>query len=760
MRSIAPFMRNLSVITPCSRPENLVSLAASLTEAKELFDVRWHVVHDCRSGECGFPLPDFVRGHLWHRPSKGLETAGHAQMNHALDRITDGLVWRLDDDNLPVPGFFKRLAELEAANPAVDLFLFGQLAAGRYDEAKWPGGVVHPIPEVGLMDSAQFVFRREVLGALRFQADDYKADGHFIEALHGQVGSTKTWIEPGPLTAYNALARKENKMPHFYKEISGFFHCEPLYKRVVEEAKDGAVFVEVGVWRGQSAAYMGVEIANSGKRITLHAVDSFTGTADGRSDSSVANHVGQLDAARFNSAKRVLAPVSDHVKVVRGMSADVATRFADGSLDFVFLDADHTEAGCRADILAWLPKGKPGGLLAGDDYCHPEVGDGVRNAVDALLPGAVVPERFEDHVSGWWEYRVPERATEVVLYDGPLVKTSVDHFQKISVVTPLHVAGNRFVLEAYESLCHQTERDWEWVVLENSGGHVPEKIREDRRVRVMRDEPGDAGDTPAHIGALKRRLCAEARAPFVIELDCDDVLRPDALELVLAEFDVPGRPDFVYSDFAEFRDGTLEPNTPYRADCGWGTYPMTFRGKPLLAHRAPPATPQNCRWVDWAPNHVRAWRAAAYREVGGHDPRLAVADDHDLVVRFLLAGKVFRHVPLPLYFYRVHADNTVGARNAEIRAQVDRNYEKYRWALAQASGHVWVGRDTSCRVAMAPGEWLFLRCPRADWYDRSAIPLLKGDLAVSRLVERDGEVLADLIRLGEGYEHMGPLGGD
>eukprot|EP00933_Yihiella_yeosuensis_P019926 TRINITY_DN16071_c0_g1_i1.p1 TRINITY_DN16071_c0_g1~~TRINITY_DN16071_c0_g1_i1.p1 ORF type:complete len:338 (+),score=57.83 TRINITY_DN16071_c0_g1_i1:71-1084(+) len=50
-------------------------------------------------------------------------------------------------------------------------------------------------------------------------------------------------------------------------------------------------------------------------------------------------------------------------------ASDVAPRlFDDGSLDFVFIDARHDEYAVWQDMLAWWPKLRQGGLLAGDDY--------------------------------------------------------------------------------------------------------------------------------------------------------------------------------------------------------------------------------------------------------------------------------------------------------------------------------------------------------------------------------------------------------
>jgi hypothetical protein len=42
--------------------------------------------------------------------------------------------------------------------------------------------------------------------------------------------------------------------------------------------------------------------------------------------------------------------------------------FEDNSLDFVYIDANHTYEGVKEDIKYWYPKVKPGGLLLGHDY--------------------------------------------------------------------------------------------------------------------------------------------------------------------------------------------------------------------------------------------------------------------------------------------------------------------------------------------------------------------------------------------------------
>src|SRR5690606_11229810 len=55
---------------------------------------------------------------------------------------------------------------------------------------------------------------------------------------------------------------------------------------------------------------------------------------------------------------------------VKARSVAAAKHVPDGSLDFVYIDADHSYAGVRADIAAWRPKIRAGGIIAGHDYAY------------------------------------------------------------------------------------------------------------------------------------------------------------------------------------------------------------------------------------------------------------------------------------------------------------------------------------------------------------------------------------------------------
>ena len=66
--------------------------------------------------------------------------------------------------------------------------------------------------------------------------------------------------------------------------------------------------------------------------------------------------------------ERVTHRYSRRRAIIRLPSVEAAKMIADGSLDLVYIDACHTEEHVAADIRAWWPKVRDGGVLCGDDY--------------------------------------------------------------------------------------------------------------------------------------------------------------------------------------------------------------------------------------------------------------------------------------------------------------------------------------------------------------------------------------------------------
>ena len=84
------------------------------------------------------------------------------------------------------------------------------------------------------------------------------------------------------------------------------------------------------------------------------------------------------------------------VTVLNTDSVSASKMVKDGSLDFVFIDAEHTYSSLMQDIAAWSPKVRAGGFVTGHDY-SPNF-PGVCSAVDEIYPHAKV----DVFSSVWW----------------------------------------------------------------------------------------------------------------------------------------------------------------------------------------------------------------------------------------------------------------------------------------------------------------------------------------------------------------------
>lgn len=169
---------------------------------------------------------------------------------------------------------------------------------------------------------------------------------------------------------------------HFYENIQGWCGFYNIYRNAVNRFPNGSHFVEIGSWKGQSAAFMAVEIINSGKQIKFDCVDTWRGTLNEeqhQQDPSVINDT------LYDEFIANMTPVEGYYTPIRMDSVSAAATYPDASLDFVFIDGDHLYEGVRADILAWLPKVKKGGFIAGDDFGHAQGSEGVKKAVTEIF---------------------------------------------------------------------------------------------------------------------------------------------------------------------------------------------------------------------------------------------------------------------------------------------------------------------------------------------------------------------------------------
>lgn len=115
---------------------------------------------------------------------------------------------------------------------------------------------------------------------------------------------------------------------------------------------------EIGVWQGSYAE----TICQGLPGVRLRCVDPWQQSP---SFNGKKNDQARLDAA-YAEARTRLAKYD--CVLDRRASVDAARDVRDGSMDFVYIDANHAHAFVLQDLDAWCPKVRPGGIVSGHDY--------------------------------------------------------------------------------------------------------------------------------------------------------------------------------------------------------------------------------------------------------------------------------------------------------------------------------------------------------------------------------------------------------
>lgn len=123
---------------------------------------------------------------------------------------------------------------------------------------------------------------------------------------------------------------------------------------------------EIGVYKGEFSE----KIAKAG--LKLFAIDPwkvYPGFDNPRGQS-------RLDQ-QYEHTKRVLAPYPN-AEIIRKTSMEAVEDFADESLDFVYIDANHEFRYIAEDLSEWAKKVKSGGIVSGHDYFYLKTGTGAQ----------------------------------------------------------------------------------------------------------------------------------------------------------------------------------------------------------------------------------------------------------------------------------------------------------------------------------------------------------------------------------------------
>jgi Methyltransferase domain len=140
---------------------------------------------------------------------------------------------------------------------------------------------------------------------------------------------------------------------------------------------------EIGVYRGAYAAYV---LSRCPTLETYYMIDPWRHLDDwnkpGNRDDGAFRRV-------FDEAMRRTQEYERKRVVLRGRTVDVIDRIPDGSLDFAYVDGDHTLRGITIDLLRVYPKIRDGGWLGGHDFARSIWHHGAEYEPTLVFPYAV-----------------------------------------------------------------------------------------------------------------------------------------------------------------------------------------------------------------------------------------------------------------------------------------------------------------------------------------------------------------------------------
>jgi len=145
---------------------------------------------------------------------------------------------------------------------------------------------------------------------------------------------------------------------------------------------------EIGVWEGKTSA----ELLRYHAELTLILVDPWKVYADQNYEHTT---IERMALAKERALSRI-EKYMDRVVLIEKPSLKACNEVEDTSLDFVFIDGWHLDI--VADLQAWYPKVRIGGIFCGHDY---ELMSVIKPAVDAF---AEEYDRNVETLRGyiWW----------------------------------------------------------------------------------------------------------------------------------------------------------------------------------------------------------------------------------------------------------------------------------------------------------------------------------------------------------------------
>jgi glycosyltransferase involved in cell wall biosynthesis len=213
---------------------------------------------------------------------------------------------------------------------------------------------------------------------------------------------------------------------------------------------------------------------------------------------------------------------------------------------------------------------------------------------------------------------------------------------RFSIITPVYNPPRDAFEACVGSVLNQSNTDWEWCLSNDASPDVWVSRRldqlqmEDPRIRVVNRS------TNGGIVAASNDAIAIAQGDFLVLLDNDDELHPDALRLVAETLDEEPSTDYLYSD-----EDKLTPD---------GTHFDAF-AKPIWS-------PERLLAQNYT-SHLSVLRRTLVDAVGRFREGFDGSQDYDLVLRVVEKARHIAYIPHVLYHWRSLPTSTASSAAAK-----------------------------------------------------------------------------------------------
>ena len=213
---------------------------------------------------------------------------------------------------------------------------------------------------------------------------------------------------------------------------------------------------------------------------------------------------------------------------------------------------------------------------------------------------------------------------------------------------------SHYLREAIATILAQTETNFELLIWDD--GSTDDSVQVARNMAASDDRVTVVAAGHLGRGRSLQAAISHTQGKYIGWVDGDDLLAATALEQTVAILNAQPDVGIVYTDYAEIdKDGKF---LAIGKRCQIPYSPLR-----LL--------------TDFMMFHFRLMRRSVYDRVGGINPKFEYIEDYDLCLRLSEVTQV-HHLPQPLYFYRLHPENT---SRYQYQTQIRRSQKAIEEAL-------------------------------------------------------------------------------